>query len=234
MLSVVPPRRRGVFVALCAVLGAMVLSGQRAGERGDASAAGVDSGVVRVEAVGCHEALLGTGFLLDRHHVATAAHVVGGAQRINLKQGSRTLAKGTIVGADPSQDVALVRTDAPLSGHVFSLAKRAPQKSEGVTAVGFPLGRPLAVRRGSVSGIAHKLSAGGAVGQPLIQTDAPIHHGDSGGPLLSTADGSVLGMVNMSSAKRGGPSFAISSSVAGPLLARWREDPEAVPQRPCR
>jgi S1-C subfamily serine protease len=216
----------------------MLLSGQRAGQRGDASAADpvarVDSGVVRVEAVGCRNALFGTGFLLDRHHVATAAHVVGGARTINLKQGSGTVAKGTVVGADPSQDVALVRTDAPIDGHVFSLANRAPQKSETVAAIGIPSGQPPAVRRGSVRGIAHKLSATGAAGQPLIQTDTRIRHGDSGGPLLSTKDGAVLGMVNMSSANGGRPSFAVSSSVVAPLLARWRTDPEAVPQRPCR
>ena len=236
-MSFALPRRRGLFVALCAVLGAMLLSGQRAGTRGDASAAdavaGADSGVVRVEAIGCQRALLGTGFLVDRQHVATAAHVVGGARRINLKQGARTVGAGTIVGADSSRDVALVRTDVPIDGHVFSLANRRPQTSERVAALGSSTGRPPAVHRGFVRGRAHKLAGSGAVGQPLIQTDAAVHHGDSGGPLLSTADGSVLGMVSMSNAKGGRPSFAVSSSDAGPLLARWRADPEAVPQTPC-
>ena len=105
----------------------MLLSGQRAGQRGDASAADpvarVDSGVVRVEAVGCRNALLGTGFLLDRHHVATAAHVVGGARTINLKQGSGTVARGTVVGADPSRDVALVRTDAPIHDPAWTVGQ---------------------------------------------------------------------------------------------------------------
>jgi serine protease Do len=231
---VVSPRRRGVFVLACFALVAMLLSGQGAGPRGDATAADmvarVDSGVVRVEAIGCRKALLGTGFLVDRRHVATAAHVVGGATRINLKQGSRTVGAGTIVGADPSNDVALIRTAAPIDGHVFSLSKRRPHMSEGVAALGFPPGRPMAVRRGFVRGIAHTMPAG----KRLIQTDAAIEHGDSGGPLLSVSDGSVLGMLNLSSTSGGTPSFAVSSSDAGPLLARWRTDPEAVPQRPCR
>jgi serine protease Do len=162
--------------------------------------------------------------------VATAAHVVGGARRIHLKQGERTVGAGTIVGADSSRDVALVRTDVPIDGHVFSLARRRPQVSERVAALGFPRGRPLVVRRGLVRGIAHTVPAG----KRLIQTDAAMEHGDSGGPLLSVADGSVLGMLNLSSTSGGTPSFAVSSSEAGPLLARWRSDPEAVPQRPCR
>jgi S1-C subfamily serine protease len=234
VLSFALPRRRGIFVAVCAVLGAMLLSGQRAGTRGDASAAAAaghaDSGVVRVEAIGCQRALLGTGFLVDRNHVATAAHVVGGATRINLRQGSRTVGAGTIVGADWSRDVALVRTDAPIDGHVFSLAERRPQVSERVALLGFPRGRPLVERRGLVRGIAHIVPAG----KRLIQTDATMQHGDSGGPLVSVADGTVLGMLNMSSTSGGTPSFAVSSSDVGPLLARWRADPEAVPQRRCR
>ena len=216
----------------------MLLSGQRAGTRGDASAADAlaraDSGVVQVEAIGCDRALLGTGFLVDRHHVATAAHVVGGARRINLKRGSRTIATATIAGTDSARDVALVRTDAPIAGRVLSLANRRPQVSERVAALGFAPGRPSAVRSGFVRGSARKLSGSVAVGEPLIQTDAAVRHGDSGGPLLSTADGSVLGMVSMSNAKGGRPSFAVSASDAGPLLARWRDDPEAVPQTPCR
>lgn len=236
LFIVASPRLRGVFVGSCAVLGALLLSGRGEAQHGAASAADmvarVDSGVVRVEARSCGKALLGTGFLLDSRHVATAAHVVDGAARIYLKQGARTIASGTIVGADDARDVALVRADAPIDGHVFSLAKRAPQAREGVAALGFPLGRPLVVRRGSVKGMARTLPAGDASRQ-LIQTDAAVHHGDSGGPLLSVADGSVLGLVNLSSASGRGPSFAVSSHEAGPLLSRWRNDPEAVPQPPC-
>jgi S1-C subfamily serine protease len=138
------------------------------------------------------------------------------------------------VGSDPAHDVALVRADAPIDGHVFSMSRRRPQMSEGIAALGIPQGRSLAVRRGSVRGIARTLPPAGGAGQQLIQTDAAIHHGDSGGPLLSTSDGSVLGLVNLSSTSGSGPSFAVSSSDAEPLLTRWRNDPEAVPQRPCR
>jgi S1-C subfamily serine protease len=61
-----------------------------------------------------------------------------------------------------------------------------------------------------------------------------VQHGNSGGPLLAVSDGTVLGMVNLSSASGGGLSFAVSALAVGPLLERWRSDPEAVPQKPCR
>jgi S1-C subfamily serine protease len=82
-------------------------------------------------------------------------------------------------------------------------------------------------------GFAKLVASGGRAGQPLIQTDAAVQPGDSGGPLVSARDGSVLGFVDLSAAAPGGPSFAVEARAARPLLARWRRDPEAVPQRRC-
>jgi serine protease Do len=238
LFSGAPARGRVLLVGSCAVVGALVLSSRGAGHPVAPATladvvARVDSGVLRVETRSCGKALLGTGFLIDSRHVATAEHVVDGATRIALKQGSRTVGAGTIVGADPVSDVALVRTDAPIHGHVFSLSKRGPRMSEDVAALGFPLGRPMAVARGFVRGTATTIPAKGSASHQLIQTDAAVDHGDSGGPLVSVTDGAVLGLVNLSSVTGGGPSFAVSARIAAPLLSRWRSDPEAVPQRQC-
>jgi S1-C subfamily serine protease len=222
------------------VLAALSLSvsGRGAAHRMDQSfsdmVARADSGLVRIQAKGCGRALFGTGFLIDSRHVATAAHVVDGATRIDFQQRGRTVAAGTIVGSDPARDIALVRTDRPVRGHALSLSNRPPRIAEDVAALGFPLGRPLAVARGFVRGTAQTVPAAGSASQQLIQTDASVQHGNSGGPLLAVSDGTVLGMVNLSSASGGGLSFAVSALAVGPLLERWRSDPEAVPQKPCR
>jgi putative serine protease PepD len=227
----------GSCAAICALL---LLAGPgAAGRVAPVSAADalqrVDSGVIRIEAWGCGRVVLsGSGFLVDDQHVATAEHVVAGAGRIVLRQGDRIVGSGTIAGADSAHDIALLRADRRIPGHVFSLSQRAPRAREGVAALGFPLGRPLTVARGMVHGTARMVAADGRAGEPLIQTDAAVHHGHSGGPLLSLSDGSVLGMVDLAAARGAPRSFAVSSFVAAPLLARWRRDPEAVPQQPCR
>jgi S1-C subfamily serine protease len=229
---------RWLFVGSCAAVCALLaLAGSGAAGRGVPPRSVLQraqSGVIRVEASGCGRMLSGSGFLVDDRHLATADHVVAGADRIVLRQGRRTVAVGTLAGADSAHDVALIRTDRRIRGHVFSFARRAPHLREDVAALGFPLARRLTVARGSVRGTARILAAGGRAGQELIQTDASVHNGHSGGPLVSLSDGAVLGLVDLSSVGRAPLSFAVSARVAAPLLSRWRRDPEAVPQEPCR
>jgi serine protease Do len=229
---------RWFFMGSCAAICALLLLA-RPGAAGPVAGSPsllerAQSGVIRVETAGCGQVLAGTGFLVDDQHVATAEHVVSGADRIVLEQGGRVIGSGTIAGADRAHDVALIRSDRRIHGHVFSLAGRSPRVREGVAALGFPLGRPLTVARGSARGTVRMLAAGGRAGDALIETDAAVRQGHSGGPLLSLSDGAVLGMVDLSATGRAPLSFAVSSRLAAPLLARWRRDPEAVPQQPCR
>jgi S1-C subfamily serine protease len=224
-------RRRVVLVVgLIAVAGALLVTTRGAADRAHYS---IDSGVLRVESGSCGgRAMLGSGFLVDRRHLVTAAHVVEGADAIALTRDGRVVAHGTILGADGALDIALIRLDKPVSGHALSLSNRAPKAGDDVFAVGYPRGEPLTVARGSVRGIATTVPSAGVEPRPLIQTDAPVTQGESGGPLVS-ADGALLGMVDLSSTKGGGPSFAVSARDATPLIARWRSDPEAVAHRPC-
>jgi S1-C subfamily serine protease len=216
---------RWFFVGSCATICALPLlvpqsgSGQRVSPQ---------SGLVRIETLSCGAKLIGTGFLVDGRHVATAAHVVTGATRIVLRRDGRVLGAGTIAGADRGLDVALVRSDRPIAGHVFSLSGRSPGAGERLSALGFG-----SRAEGRMRGFARLLARGGRTGRPLIQTDASVRAGDSGGPLVSSRDGSVLGLVDLNSTAQGGPSFAVEARTAQPLLARWLHDPEAVPQRRC-
>ena len=216
---------RWIFAApVLVVAGVLLLSSTGSGQRVPAR-----SGVVRIETASCGARLVGTGFLVDSRHVATAEHVVAGATRIVLRRrDGRVLGAGTIAGADRGLDVALIRSDRAISGHVFSLSGRPPRAGEPLSALGSGQSR-----RGRMRGFARLVARGGRAGQPLIQTDASVHAGDSGGPLVSARDGSVLGLVDLSATAPGGPSFAVEARAAAPLLARWRHDPEAVPQRRC-
>src|SRR5215212_7505764 len=115
---------------LCApvlvVAGALLLSAPGAGKRVPPP----ESGLVQIETSSCGAKLVGTGFLVDPRHVATAEHVVAGASRIVLKRGGRVVGSGTIAGADRSRDIALIRSDRAVGGHVFSLSARSPRTGE--------------------------------------------------------------------------------------------------------
>jgi S1-C subfamily serine protease len=207
------------------VVGALMLSAPGSGQR-----VPLRSGLVRIETLSCGAKLVGTGFLVDRRHVVTAEHVVAGAGRIVMRRGGSVVGTGTLSGADGGLDVALIRSDRALPGHVFSLSGRLPRVGERVAALGF-----RSSVAGRVRGFARMVSArGGRAGQPLIQTDASVRPGDSGGPVVAPRGDAVLGLVDLSSVDRGGPSFAVGARAVAPLVARWREDPEAVPQRRCR
>jgi S1-C subfamily serine protease len=224
-------RRVVVVVGSIAVAGALLVTTRGAADRANRS---IESGVLRVESSSCGRAMLGSGFLVDRRHLVTAAHVVDGADAIALTRAGRVVARGTIVGADAARDIALIRLDRAARGNALTLSDRAPKVGDDVFAVGYPRGEPLTVAHGSVNGVATTVPSSGVIRRPLIQTDAFVSHGESGGPLVSGSDGAVVGMVDLSSTRAGGPSFAVSAREAAPLVARWRSDPEAVPQRPCR
>ena len=85
--------------------------------------------------------------MLGPRLVATVDHVVAGATSIKLLQGGRAVGTGTVIGEDPTRDVALVRTSAPLPGAVLQLATTPPALGEPVVALGFPLGLPLTSTR---------------------------------------------------------------------------------------
>lgn len=193
---------------------------------------GVRSGVIRIETVGCGQSGVGTGFLLTTRLVATVEHVVDGASTINLKRNGRVVALGTVVGADPARDVALVRTDRVVSGYHFRFAERLPRLAEDVIALGFPFGLPLTVTKGAVSGLGRTIPIDGINRQKLVQTDAATNPGNSGGPLLTT-NGRVIGLVDLGSEAANGLTFAVSSIVAAPLIAGWSAAPQPVPAAGC-
>jgi S1-C subfamily serine protease len=140
---------------------------------------------------------LGSGFVIDgKGDIVTNDHVVAGASgiRVGFSGGSSYPAK--VVGADPGSDLAVVKVNAPSSAlHPLSFdSSSAVQPGDPVYAIGNPFGLDRTMTAGIVSAVGRDIQAPDGLTIPnSIQTDAPINHGNSGGPLLD-ARGHVVGI----------------------------------------
>jgi len=167
--------------------------------------------------------------------VATVAHVVNQSAALNLtvgEKGAGGTTSGVVVGIDPSADVALVRLDRPIHGHVFSLAALAPSVGQEVAAIGFPVGDPMTFTRGTVSGLDRTIPIENVMRSGLIETDAAVNPGSSGGPLLS-ADGEVFGLVDAKLMDAEGIAYAVAPNIAHPLLKSWVDSTASAVTAPC-
>ena len=161
--------------------------------------------------------------------VATVAHVVEGSASITLRAGDEATS-GEVIGMDSQREVALVRAGQPLSGHVFTIAEGGPTVGADVLAIGYPLGNPISLTRGTVSAVDRTVDTGDQVLSDMIQTDAAINPGNSGGPLLDL-DGAVLGfaelvLTDVEGDAYEGLAYAVSAQTAQPLIAEWAANPQ--------
>ncbi len=141
---------------------------------------------------------LGSGIVYDnRGDIVTNAHVTGNAKqfRVTLAGGARRTA--TLVGADPSNDLAVVH----MSGNSPAPATFAPSSGvkagEIVFAIGNPLGLQSSVTQGIISSINRQVSEGNGVTlSNVLQTSAEINPGNSGGALVDLS-GRVVGIPTL-------------------------------------
>jgi putative serine protease PepD len=160
----------------------------------------------------------GSGFVYDSDgHVITNDHVVDGATSISVTLWDGSKYKATVVGADPSTDLAVLKLDAPASKlHPLSLGdSSAVSVGDGVVAIGSPFGLDETVTSGIVSALNRSISSVNQFTIPgAIQTDAAINHGNSGGPLLDM-NGRVIGVTSQIESESGGNDgvgFAVPSN----------------------
>jgi S1-C subfamily serine protease len=173
---------------------------------------------------------LGSGFIVDKAgHVVTNYHVVDGAKQVRVSFSNGGTMKATVVGTDPSSDLAVLKIDAssraltPLPlGNSDDIEVGDP-----VVAIGNPFGLDRTVTAGIVSAIQRAITApNGYTIDHVIQTDAAINHGNSGGPLLNGL-GQVIGVNsqietgnNASSGGNVGIGFAIPSNTVKNVIAQ--------------
>jgi S1-C subfamily serine protease len=190
------------------------------------------TGVVKILTTTCDSLGEGTGFELSPRLVATVAHVVDGETSIKIKSGSASYT-GQVVGQDDESDVALIRTNQPLSGHVFHLASTVPAVGSQLAVIGYPLDGPITLTVGSVSGTNRQETINGFARAGLIQTDAAVNPGNSGGPVIDD-HGLVDGLVDAKVTNAEGLGYAVSTNDVGPLLNSWVQAPVALPPAECQ
>ena len=171
----------------------------------------------------------GSGFVYDdQGHVITNHHVVAGAETVSVKFSDGSTYDGTVVGSDASTDLAVIEVDAPASVlEPLELADSDElEVGDGAIAIGSPFGLEQTVTAGIVSALHRQITAPNDFAiDDVIQTDAAINHGNSGGPLLDF-EGRVIGVNSQIESDSGGNvgvGFAVPSNtvekIASQLIA---------------
>jgi S1-C subfamily serine protease len=189
----------------------------------------VGPAVVRVASRGAgRRGGIGSGVIIaDDGLVLTNSHVVAGGRRVGLSLAEGGEIEADVLGDDPDTDLALLRATLPAGARAARLGdSKRLRRGQLVVAIGNPLGFESTVSAGVVSALGRSLrSQNGRLIDDVIQTDAALNPGNSGGPLVA-GSGEVIGI---NTAMIGGAQnlcFAVSSNTAlfvvGEMIAHGR------------
>ena len=170
----------------------------------------------------------GTGFLLEGGRVASCRHVFKTAARATVTfSGGQTAEVAGLLGEDPERDLAVaLLKSVPAGVPCLQLAElEIPKLGRDVLAIGYPLGLGCTVSKGIITSLPTGAEFNRSVGfkmcpedMRLIQTDAAISQGNSGGPLV-TMVGKVIAVIAFRQAKGANLGFGIPTAYVRPLLA---------------
>jgi S1-C subfamily serine protease len=185
----------------------------------------VGPAVVRVESIaeGRRRGGVGSGVVIAGDGlVLTNSHVVGGSKRVRLAFAEGGEAEAQVLGDDPDTDLALLRTRPPSGTPAARLGdSKILRRGQLVVAIGNPLGFESTVTAGVVSALGRSLRAqSGRLIDDVIQTDAALNPGSSGGPLVATS-GEVVGINTATILGAQGICFAVASNTAVFVLGEF-------------
>jgi len=153
----------------------------------------LEPSVVTVQVRGAQGSGEGSGVVYEERKIVTNHHVVAGAREIVVALASGERIDATLVASDPRTDLALLAVQRDLPPATF--AGSLPPVGSLTVAIGNPLGFEGSVTAGVLSGVDRAIPSGGRTPAlvNLLQTDAPISPGNSGGALVGS-DGNVIGI----------------------------------------
>ena len=178
------------------------------------------------------ERALGSGFVIDKEgHVVTNFHVIDGASKIEVSFSNQETVSADVIGTDPATDLAVLQVDVDAQALTpLSLADSDDVKvGDPVVAIGNPFGLERTVTAGIVSALQRQLRAPNDFTiDHVIQTDAPINSGNSGGPLMD-GQGRVIGVNSQIETANGvggnvGIGFAVPSNTVKSVVAQLLDD----------
>jgi S1-C subfamily serine protease len=172
---------------------------------------------------------LGSGFVIDKTgHIVTNYHVIEGAEEIEVSFSNQDTLTAKLVGSDPSTDIAVLRVEASSRGLTpldFGDSDDV-RVGDPVVAIGNPFGLDRSATSGIVSSVQERTitAPNGYPIDHVIQTDAAINRGNSGGPLLNDK-GEVIGVNSQISTAEGssgnvGIGFAVPSNTVKNVVAQ--------------
>ena len=155
----------------------------------------------------------GSGWIFAPDLVVTNHHVIEGlSDPISVRPVGRGPLTGKVIGIDPNNDIALLRVDG-LQGTPLVLEELKPGLGELCIAIGTPHSYRESASLGIVSGLSRQIrNSDGTVIEEMLQTDASVNPGNSGGPLVNI-HGRVLGMNTM------GPAETVNMAVPAETIA---------------